>query len=117
MSSDAASRIAAEKGGRWSKVAARAAVDRNLTATQVRILAVIGIYAGPDGIAWPSQETIAFGIGVDRATVCRAVKRLRELGYLDRYRKRTPRGRFRNVYRLLYPPYVALRTTGAPSEM
>jgi predicted transcriptional regulator len=92
--------------GRWSKVAARAVVDRSLTATDVRVLAVIGIYADHEGIAWPSQETIAMAIGINRETVCKAIKRLRGGGYLYRYRKRTPRGWFRNVYRLSYPEYV-----------
>ena len=49
----------AKKGERWAKLAARAVADPGLTATHVRVLATIGIYAGPDGIAWPSQETIA----------------------------------------------------------
>ena len=97
------------KGERWSKLAARAVADRSLTPTYLRVLAALGIYAGPDGIAFPSQATIATVIGVHRATVCRAIKRLLELGYLDRYRKRTPHGRYRNVYRLLYPAYVPLR--------
>src|SRR5262245_54738174 len=69
-------------GGRWSKLAARAVADRALNATQVRILAAVGIYADRKGDAWPSQETLATVVGVHRATVCRAIKRLRELGYL-----------------------------------
>ena len=81
------------------------------------VLAVIGIYAGPDGTAWPSQETIAGIIGIHRATVCRAIKRLRERGYLDRYRKPTSRGRYRNVYQLRYPSYVPPRAEIATTEM
>src|SRR3954453_14679345 len=95
-------------GERWAKLAARAVGDRNLRALDVRVLACIGIYAGPEGTAWPSQETIAQALGVERATVCRSIKRLREGGYLDRYRKRTARGHFRNVYRLLYPVYAPI---------
>jgi hypothetical protein len=95
-------------GERWAKLAARAVVDRNLRALDVRVLAAIGVYAGRDGTAWPSQETIAWALGIERATVCRSIKRLRTGGYLDRYRKRTARGHFRNVYRLLYPAYVPL---------
>lgn len=83
----------------------------------MRVLAVIGIYAGPDGIAWPSQDTIASIIGIHRATVCRAIKRLREGGYIDRYRKPTSRGRFRNVYQLRYPAYAPLRANGTAAEM
>lgn len=107
----------AAAGGRWSKLAARAVADRDLSATGVRVLAAIGIYAGRDGTAWPSQETIAGIIGIHRATVCRAVKRLRERGYLDRYRKPTSRGRYRNVYQLRYPPYLPPRAEIATAEM
>jgi hypothetical protein len=103
--------------GRWAKLAARAIVDRSLKSLDVRILACIGIYSGRDGTAWPSQETIARALGIERATVCRSIKRLRTGGYLDRYRKRTPRGHFRNVYRLLYPAYVPLLTDAATPEM
>ncbi len=105
------------KGERWSRLSARAVVDRNLTATDVRVLAAIGIYAGRDGIAWPSQETVAGNAGIDRSTACRAVKRLLAGGYLDRYRKPTSRGRYRNVYRLLYPAYAPPRTKRGDPEM
>src|SRR5262245_59018103 len=69
--------------GRWAKVAARAIADRALTATYVRVLAALAIFADREGVAWPSQETIALLIGISRSTVCRAIKRLRDLGYLD----------------------------------
>jgi DNA-binding IclR family transcriptional regulator len=97
-----------QTGERWAKLAARAVVDPTLTDACVRVLAVIGIHAGPEGIAWPSQQTIGMMVGLNRSTVCRHLKRLRERGYLDRYRKRTTRGHYRNVYRLLYPAYAAL---------
>jgi Helix-turn-helix domain len=75
----------AEKSGRWSKLSARALADRSLTATDVCVLAVIATYASRDGIAWPSQETIASILDVRRETTNRAVKRLRASGYLDRF--------------------------------
>ena len=103
-------------GERRAKLAARAVADSNLKARTVRVLAAIGIHAGRDGTAWPSQETLGTIVGVRRETVCRDVKQLLQCGYLDRYRKRTTRGRFRNVYRLLYPPYIRLRGGGASSE-
>jgi hypothetical protein len=105
------------KDGAWSKLAARAVADRALSATALRVLAALGIYAGRDGVAWPSQETLALLIGLNRATVCRAIKCLRERGYLDRYRKRTSRGRYRNVYRLVYPHYVPPRFSSVVPEM
>jgi DNA-binding transcriptional MocR family regulator len=95
-------------GERWAKLAARAVVDRNLKALDVRVLGAIGVYAGRDGTAWPSQETIASMLGVTRETVCKAIKRLRKHGYLDRYRQQTSRGWHRNVYRLLFPEYVPI---------
>jgi predicted transcriptional regulator len=75
----------------------------------VRLLGAVGIYANRDGVAWPSQETLAFLLGITRETVCRYVKDLRERGYLDRYRKPTSRGRYRNVYQLRYPAYAPPR--------
>jgi len=105
-----------KSGERWAKLSARAVVDRNLSATDVRVLSAIAIYADADGIAWPSQETVAFVIGVTRETVCRAVKCLRKHGYLDRYRKRATNGMKRNVYRLLFPPYSPLRATSGPPK-
>jgi DNA-binding MarR family transcriptional regulator len=68
--------------GRRSKLSARAIADRDLSAAVVRVLATIGIYASHDGTAWPAQETIAGIIGIHRETVCRAIKRPRERGYL-----------------------------------
>ena len=103
--------------GRWAKLAARAITDRSLTATYVRVLGALAIHADENAIAWPSQERIASLIGITRPTVCRAIRRLRDLGYLHRYRKRTPRGHYRNVYQLLYPAYAALRTDCASPEM
>jgi hypothetical protein len=103
--------------GRWAKLSARAIVDRALTATCVRVLGYLAIHADRRGVAWPSQEKVAAALGINRVTVCRAIKRLRDLGYLHRYRKRTARGHCRNVYRLLYPAYAALRTDCASPEM
>src|SRR5215831_10249392 len=103
--------------GRWAKLSARAVVDRGLTAIHLRVLAYLGTHADRLGVAWPSQETIATALGINRATVCRAIKRLRDLGYLHRYRRRTPRGHYRNVYKLLYPAYAALSPDSVSPEM
>ena len=108
MSDPVNSGMGTGKGERWAKLAARAVIDRNLRALDVRVLAAIGIYAGRDGTAWPSQETLATMLGMTRETVCKSIARLRRHGYLDRYRKRTPRGWHRNVYRLLYPAYAPM---------
>src|SRR4029079_4823950 len=51
--------------GRWSKLSARAIADRPRSATVLRVLAAIGIYASREGIAWPSQDTIATVAGID----------------------------------------------------
>jgi len=109
VSDPATSGTATEKGGRWAKLSARAVVDRRLQATDVRVLAFIAIHADRKGIGWPSQMLGAVALGLSRETVCRSIKRLRETGYLDRYRKRTPCGHYRNVYRLQYPAYVPIR--------
>ena len=54
--------------------------DLGLTAHEALVLLKLMDHAGPDGIAWPSQLTIADDLGVARATVQRALTRLLELG-------------------------------------
>ena len=96
-------------GERWAKLAARAVVDRGLRPMDVRVLGAIGIFADREGTAWPSQQTLSEMVGASRETVCKSIARLRQHGYVDRYRKRTPRGWKRNVYRLLYPVYAPIQ--------
>ncbi|WP_170303551.1 helix-turn-helix domain-containing protein [Reyranella soli] len=47
------------------------------------MLGYLPIHADRFGVAWPSQEKIATVLGVNRATVCRGIKRLRS------YQRRT----------------------------
>ncbi|MBR1174867.1 helix-turn-helix domain-containing protein [Bradyrhizobium sp. KB893862 SZCCT0404] len=62
------------------------------------------------GAAWPSSLTIATGIGVDKATVIRAVRRLRERGHLTVEPGCAGRGHS-NRYRMSRP-----KIKGAPAH-
>ena len=51
-----------------------------LSAHEALVLLKLMDHAGGDGIAWPSQLTIAEDLGMGRATVQRALVRLVEVG-------------------------------------
>ena len=55
-----------------------------------------------DGICWPSIKTIARELKLSRATVCRALDDLCEVGLLEKSERwRENGGRTSNLYRLL----------------
>ena len=68
---------------RLSIIPSRAVSDSELTATHLRVLCAIGSFTGKDQSAYPKQSTIAEVIGVTRETVNRAIKLLKERGYVD----------------------------------
>lgn len=64
------------------------------------VLLKLADYADDEGICWPAQKTIADQTGLPRESVCRAVKRLAEQGFLSIEHRSTPSGRLSNIYRL-----------------
>ena len=68
---------------RFSITPAKAATDNELTDSEHRTLAVIGIYGDKNGWCWPSQSTLAEMRGVSRKTINVHIKRLIDLGYLN----------------------------------
>lgn len=68
---------------RLSVTPAKATADNDLTDSEYRTLAVIGIFSNPEGWCWPSQSTLADLRGVSRKTINLHIKRLIELGYLN----------------------------------
>lgn len=62
----------------------RAALDRRLKGTELRVLMAIGHYANRVGVCWPSLETIEKDTGVDKGNASKAVQTLIQLGYLRR---------------------------------
>lgn len=106
---------------RYSLFAARAVFDPRLSATDVRVLAALGTYANKQGWCHPKQETIAIRVGLKRPTVALAIKRLAELGYLEKQGLTTPgRGRTGSKYRVkldIDDPMFADTTSGADVAM
>lgn len=70
---------------RFSITPARAAADKDLSDSEHRTLAVIGMFGDPEGWCWPSQSTLADLRGISRKTINLHIKRLIELGYLNIY--------------------------------
>lgn len=90
---------------RFSVVPSDAVTDLDLTATQLRVLLVIGTYLSKDDKAFPKQKTIADRLGIARETVNRAVKVLSEKGYIQiHHQKRDDGGQRANQYTVKLDP-------------
>lgn len=72
-----------------SIIPVRAAGDRRLKQTDMRVLMAIGHYANKAGVCWPSMPTIREITGVDTGNVSRAVQNLIDHGFI---RKLEPGG-------------------------
>lgn len=60
----------------------RALNDRNLNATDFRVLSKMQTMCLKNGYCWPSYEFLGQSLGLSRRTAIRSVKRLVELKYL-----------------------------------
>jgi len=90
---------------RFAMVPVDAITDDALTATQLRVLLVIGSYLSRDNSAFPKQKTIADTLGIARETVNRSVKVLVERRYIAvTHRKRDDGGQRENLYHVLLDP-------------
>ena len=73
--------------------------DETLTAHDVLVYATIARYADvTTGVAWPSRATVAQNARCDIKTVDRCVTRLVTAGFLEKHKRRTPKGDDSNVY-------------------
>lgn len=61
---------------------AAAALDLSLSASDVRVLMVLGTYINRSNRAYPSQTTLADKCGLSRQTVNKSLKKLCEKGYV-----------------------------------
>ena len=75
---------------RYSLIPSAAVRDKDLTEIQFRCLCLIGTYLGEDTSAFPKQSTLAKDLDVSRETINRAIRVLKEKGYIevaDRHRE------------------------------
>jgi hypothetical protein len=90
---------------RFAIVPSDAVTDQELTATQLRVLLVIGTYLSKDDRAFPKQKTIADRLGIARETVNRAVKVLSDKEYIQvHHQKRDDGGQRANQYTVKLDP-------------
>lgn len=90
---------------RFAVVPSDAVTDQELTATQLRVLLVIGTYLSKDDKAFPKQKTIADRLGIARETVNRAVKVLSDKQYIQvHHQKRDDGGQRANQYTVKLDP-------------
>src|SRR5262249_51569058 len=89
----------------FARMPARAA-SANLRRTDWAVLHVIALHADKKGRAFPSMETIAAIIGINRSNVPRALNHLERSGLLRRHRVRRGAGGWQvNNYELVYEPF------------
>ncbi len=102
---------------RFSVVPSDAVTDLDLTATQLRVLLVIGTYLSKDATAFPKQKTIADRLGIARETANRAIKVLVDKGYIHiHHQKRDDGGQRENLYTVRLDPCDATITPPVTSE-
>ncbi|MGB8964816.1 MAG: helix-turn-helix domain-containing protein [Candidatus Cybelea sp.] len=97
MAIDRKTELAWGKWRAWWTVRLRR-IDANATARDA--LAVIASYADKNGYAWPSEETLAYILGVHKRTVIRAINQLVAAGILTIIPPKNRRKGDCNTYRL-----------------
>jgi hypothetical protein len=98
---------------RYARLPMGAIGRRELSASDWRVLACIGLHADPSGRAYPSMAMIAQMTGIRRGDVPRAIRRLEGLGLLQ-IAERGPRGA--NVYRITFGPSATVRTVSVRKD-
>lgn len=87
---------------RYSLIPSAAVRDKSLTELQFRCLCMIGTYLGEGQSAFPSQSTLADDLSVTREAVNKAIKVLREKGYIRaQTRYRNDGGQTSNLYQVI----------------
>jgi biotin operon repressor len=79
--------------------------DARLTPSAALVGLVLATYGNGDGTSiHPGEVRLAEGLGVSRSTVARAMKTLRNEGYIERVREGNARRGHADEYRLALPP-------------
>jgi DNA-binding transcriptional ArsR family regulator len=82
----------------------RAVRDARLPSSAALVGLVLATYGNGDGTSiHPGEQRLAEGLGVSRSTVARAMKSLRDQGYIDRVREGNARRGHADEYRLTLP--------------
>ena len=80
---------------RCSITPGHAALDERLRPAARRVLSLLGAAPARGGWCYPTNAELSSALHVDRATVARALKQLRELSYVESRRNvRDPEGRY-----------------------
>lgn len=99
---------------RYSIVPAAAALDLTLSASELRVLIVLGTFLDRDNKAFPSQTTLAEASGITRETTNRALKKLADLGYITSTQQTRNKAQTVNLYRVIMDPDLHRKTSQDP---
>lgn len=106
---DSGGRTLAKLGSQKLRLLERAAEDKTLTESDLRILIKCASWTGPKGSFSKSVSDIAKACGVDRSTVIRSLARLGEQGLIERIGRHNDIGNAANEYRLCFTPQKAVQ--------
>ncbi|HZL58982.1 MAG TPA: helix-turn-helix domain-containing protein [Stellaceae bacterium] len=98
--------------GGYSRVPIRAAADRDLSGSALRVLIALGRFVNSDGECWPSIKTLAVAANLDRRHVPRSLRQLERAGFIVRKSRIDAAGdRGSNIYTVSFDPDTALGVT------
>jgi len=97
----------------WSVIPVRALLDRKLHQSHFRVLVALCVFTNSHGVCWPGVKTIGAMLGVDPASVSRAITRLVKAGYVRKLRPQDyqmEHAKFGKInrYQVLYQPDAPL---------
>lgn len=97
----------------WSVIPVRALLDRKLHQSHFRVLVALCVFTNSHGVCWPGVKTIGAMLGVDPASVSRAITKLVKAGYVRKLRPQDYQMEYAkfgkiNRYQVLYQPNMAL---------
>jgi len=97
----------------WSVIPVRALLDRKLHQSHFRVLVALCVFTNSHGVCWPGVKTIGAMLGVDPASVSRAITKLVSAGYVRKLRPQDyqmEHAKFGKInrYQVLYQPDMPL---------
>ena len=90
-----------DKYNMWGRVPYFAVTSKNLTDGELRLFALLAIYAYKSGKAWPTIKTLCKELRRSKATIQRQLKKLQLVGLLE-----IKKGVEGNKKRNYYIPYL-----------